>query len=514
LLCRPHGFLQEALAVIIMINKQRIDSLASSTKAFVHAIEAEIQACPELEKSVHLTEWLARFLTRNYCGIYEISRCENKLAERFEPQEVRKKTRDKNILHIASEVYIHGGHTRLLKHLLYAHASLKPLVAMTRSADVKKVSEVLSIDESSIFIFDSKSEVSRINSIANFAKEFNYIALHIHPDDVATTIAIKLAKKANPELKVFFINHSDHTFSVAIRQATQVLELSSYGWSLAKARGIEGNHTYLGIPIQPHQPERTPKQNQRLAITAASSYKFKPNHLFDLQKNIGYILKKDLSLNILAIGPRFFDYWWWLLKIRYPSRVKLVRRLAYPSYMEKIASCDLYIDSYPITGGTAFTEALLNGCLVMGLTGGPYGFGVADYLRAKTEAEFVDRALKLLNKDTVETAKQVQLREQSKDHHAIPVVSERFNAILNYGNFHTPPLSEVDITRYFDFETEWRKINKITPVSFRNIHQTCILKLLLKLSRLNIKNWINFNASLMLRYLIIKIKKEYKNCYD
>lgn len=70
-----------------------------------------------------------------------------------------------------------------------------------------------------------------------------------------------------------------------------------------------------------------------------------------------------------------------MLKIRFPNRLHIYRSLDYSSYISIVGQARIYLDSYPITGGTAYAEALSRGSLTIGFKPLLSGFTPLDRLR-------------------------------------------------------------------------------------------------------------------------------------
>jgi hypothetical protein len=447
--------------------------LTFRTSDLIAKIEQKISAGADTHSSILLAEWLARFLFSNYCGIYTLARVENALVSRFDL--VAFAGQRKAVLHVATELYAHGGHTRLMKNLVGAVDCTMRQTAITRATERNDIAHLLDIPPEEVRVFAETDEARKVVALAMYFVQFERLVLHLHPDDVTAAVAVGLAKKSFPHLKVFFVNHSDHTFSSAIASADCVLEISAYGLSLAEARGVAGRGSFIGIPIAPAGAKDQSLRTAGLVLTGGSAYKFRPDGHGGLASAFAALLSADKSLSIVAIGPRKGDYWWWPLKLRFPGRFRSIARVPYMEYLRLLSSCSLYVDSYPVTGGTAFTEALMGGAKVSGRTGGPNGYGMADKLRRNGEPLFVEHCLKLLGNDAAALLEQEQIRGQAVAFHSLGAVQKRFQTSLFDDAVHAPPSVLREAAFDFDFRSNWIATGRMVAVGFRTMAQIRLL---------------------------------------
>lgn len=447
------------------------------TASFVARIEQRILASEDVNFALRLAQWLARFLTANFCGIYQFEEIEHLLAQKIHvdlPQAINRE----DCVHVASEVYPYGGHTRLMRNLLSTDLKADRRVVLTRPADPSNAASILDVQPDHIRICRESSERDRVIELAALLIQYRVIVLHIHPDDVIAAVAIAVAKSAQPDLAVHFVNHSDHTFSAAIGHADIVFEVSGYGWSLRAARGTESRSTYLGIPLVVRQQASSTPVPGRL-LTGGSAYKYRPSGPRSLPRVLRTLMKREDAIQVVAIGPRVADFWWWPLKLCYPSRLTRHARIPHEEYVQQLASCSVYVDSYPVTGGTGFTEALIAGADVAGVRGGPNGYGLADALRSKNAGEFMDSTIRLLCRDPDALARQAEVRRRARELHAIDAVRARFTSALETGNLMQPPQELLCEDYEFDFRTEWNKRTRAVCAGFAGRRELGLLPTLL-----------------------------------
>jgi hypothetical protein len=418
----------------------------------------------DLERAVFGGEWLAKFLWNNACGIYRLDELETTLLDKISPCELQSSGLRRPELHIASELYGFGGHTRLLNSLMVEASD----VLITRPGSDGHIIKVLGIDPSRIHTVKEGSAMERIGQVASVAGDYERIVLHIHPDDVVCALALRLLRRSRPNAQILFVNHSDHTFSVAIGVADFVLEISSFGWALRESRGTEQRSSFIGIPVDARAPSKKVRRVPGLLLSGASPHKFRPIAGASLPRAMRTVLQELPETRMIVIGPRKRDWWWWPLKLRFGRRVRTYTLATHANYLSSLQTCSVYIDSYPILGGTAFTEALLHGCNVAGLVGLGLGYGAADSLRSGSATQLADHIRGLLAQELSLISRQETIRARARRFHCPRAVRDRLDATGNNGALNQPPPDFANVAFHRSFEDSWSKSIRLIVPGFRN----------------------------------------------
>lgn len=445
-------------------------------------IEFKIYNISDIQEKYILAKWLGRFLTVNNCEIYQLNEIELHLAKLTKqvlnlPKKLQKKRQ--NTLHIASEIYVYGGHTRLIKSLANVTGSDKSDLLITRNTKFEKLPRDIVEEIKNIFIIDDLLSINVVLQTVKNILSYRKIILHIHPDDIETSVALIIAKELDSSIDIYFLNHSDHTFSFGMQSADIVLEISGYGWDLRKSRGIEDKSSFLGLPISSRMVEV--KAQSGLIVSGGSGFKFKPLGGHSLKNLFFKILAKNHKYRIILIGPSYLtDLWILFVKLRHPLRFRVISRMDYADYIRILNKTSLYIDSYPVTGGTAFTEALINGLPVLGLSGGPNGYGLADCIRVSSEDDFIKKLVSILEADETEIKKQALIREYAKNYHSSDDLLSRYQSIVNFKKIIQPHPLLLNSSRIFGYDESWG--NFLTPCcpGFRNFDEVKCLRVLIK----------------------------------
>ncbi|CAM3457715.1 group 1 glycosyl transferase [Rouxiella silvae] len=316
----------------------------------------------------------------------------------------------RDCLHIISEAYIIGGHTRLMEKLAGMHTE-KPDLLITRSADEKALARCNSVF-STVYEIKSVELLEKIAEIRAHCALYKRVVLHIHSNDITTVVACGLVKKIQP-LRVYFVNHADHAFTFGSAIADYYFQLSSYGARLDSLKTLAGETSFLGIPVTDVRPATSASvdlSSPELLVdsklnffSSGSAIKFKPFQGADIRPLVRRILDTwpKATFTLVGITP-LTNFWWWPLKIRYGSRLKILRFLPYDKFIGLSREADFYVDSYPFPGGTAFAEQILGGKRGIGLVSKVQGYSPADKLKTDSVDQVIDKIKNYSDEGVVE----------------------------------------------------------------------------------------------------------------
>jgi hypothetical protein len=484
--------------------------------AFKTQVVDLIHESKQTNQKIELARWLGRFLTHNFVSVYSCEEIEEYLANyilKVSKSFVPKEKSEGELAVLATTLYKHGGHTRMIEGTLTCFNKFEELILVQHTNSdnmvverLRKIVQISSVDAV------SESPEDKILYLYNKLTSYKSIVLYINPDDIESALAIKIDKILNPNLRVyFFVNHSDHTFSYGRSSSDKVLEVSNYGWTLGRQHDLGDKQSFLGIPINNatiDSPKKIRSENQ-LVISGGAAYKFKSAGGFSLRPYLSMLLKSNKDVTVCLVGPGYYDSMWiFITKIFFPSRFKCVKRLDYLAYRELLSKTNVYIDSYPITGGTAFTEALLNGLKVIGISGCPCGYGYADKLRAKNVDGFVSGVQDLLDDKQEAIKYQSEIRGEARRYHSFDAFEDRLNRIV----FQSENIKQEEFAKnqhaQYDFVDIFNREKKIHSPELIGIDHFSSFMLLV----LGVKNKLGilFSLKLIARWMLLVIHQSRK----
>lgn len=322
----------------------------------------------------------------NDSGTYADDALVRAFADRF-PWTAPPGPGDRGIVHVISDAYRSGGHTRLMERLARAHTPAADLV-ITRSTEVDFAGAHPGLF-AALRDLSSLPATPRLEALSAELQHYRVIVLHLSEDDFVGAVAALRARRQGAQ--VLFVNHADHHFAYGRELADRVLQVSAYGAAMTRTHLPAAASAYVGIPLPgtPTAPASFPRGRVRV-LSAGNSWKYRPCGGLSLPDVIEELLAARPDLSFTVIGVRAArDRWWWPLKARHPRRVRLHGLMPYAHYVEAMASADVLLDSYPISGGTAFPEAVWAGRFACALRSPLGGASPADALRVKGAAELL-----------------------------------------------------------------------------------------------------------------------------
>ena len=359
----------------------------------------------DINKSVELAEVYGAILWAVDKGVYDDPELEDILTGRCMDivQIGEADLPSKDCIHLISEPYLIGGHTRLMEQLATMHVE-KPDLLITRQSDERAIERTRSFFNECASL-QPGTPLQKVAEIIECLKSYKRVVLHIHPDDIVAVIACRILKTISGA-KIFFVNHADHVFTYGSTVADVYFEISTFGLHRDMKKTISGDKSFLGIPLSTQlvlKKHRLPDKEDALNFfSAASPFKFKPVKGYDSRPTIQRVLSEFKRSTFWIVGANpYTNIWWWPLKLRYWSRFKILSSVPYASYLTLLEKADFYVDSYPTPGGTAFAEQLVSGRRCVGLRAPIQGYSPADNLKSKSIDDLMMSILQCDNDESV-----------------------------------------------------------------------------------------------------------------
>lgn len=278
------------------------------------------------------------------------------------------RTAKKRVVHVATETYNVGGHTRLLLNLVVNDKNSVHSLVLTQqaSADVPAwlINEIKK-SGGNIISLVSLSLVDRVKALqTQLSHQADKIFYHIHPDDSVAIAALA----AYPRPQVMAINHADHVFWLGSSLVDIVVCYRT--WSLGFSERYRHARKVVLLPT-PINPASTVidfkrkarkilsiKEEQVLIITVASLLKFKPSGDYHYYNTIRKILDKNPNVLIKIVGVSKNDN---LQKIGFAHHDRLELLGVMPNPQLYYEAADIYLDSMPFSSFTSLFEAMYFG---------------------------------------------------------------------------------------------------------------------------------------------------------
>lgn len=273
------------------------------------------------------------------------------------------------VLHVLSETYAVGGHTRLATRWIARDATRSHVVVLTRQGEpspaVAATFEELAVPVVSVGTPETPM-LERARDLRGLAASFDLVVLHIHPDDVPAILAFEPGPGRPPTV---FMNHADHAPWIGRRAFDVVLACRGDGSVVAQElRGIPAERCrVLPLPGDPPQALLSraearaalgiPEEAEVL-LTLGHPVKFTPLTGETLGGAILPTLRARPAASMIVVGPHAGLRPWPELIAQAGGKLHVIGPsldLA-PLY----AAADALIESYPLAGGTVVVEAALH----------------------------------------------------------------------------------------------------------------------------------------------------------
>lgn len=288
------------------------------------------------------------------------------------------------VLHVLSEAYGIGGHTRLVWRWIRADSTRTHSVILTRQMDADiptQLSSAVAITGGTARCLDRQRGgiLARARALQALAADFDHVIVHTHPWDVVPLIAFH-ADKGRPALTL--MNKDDHVFWLGASLPDQVAQMRYSGWRLSESRrGIAGGRCRLlplPLEIEPSAPRREEARrilgipgDTILLLSVASSYKYESvgEHLTHL---IMPLFEKRANILLLVLGAEPKGIWTTAFD-RTGGRIRALGKRNDARLYYRAA--DIYLDSFPLNSLTSALEA------------GTFGTPLVSYCPYSSDAE-------------------------------------------------------------------------------------------------------------------------------
>lgn len=322
-----------------------------------------------IESKLCMYQFCASSFWHNYSGTFAHYQLEEDLREisnEIIDYELNNNFQENHILHIMTEAYNTGGHTRVVENWIKATPHVHSVFLNNPFSDQPSfLVEAVADKKGSIIINDKNGFVEKARFLAQIASGFKYVVLHHHPHDILPLISFGTKKFLRP---IFFYNHADHVWGCGYSVSDYVIEICEQGVHHSiKYRGIPENKViFAGIPITlPEKSKWISHKESKYIVSMASAYKFKPIENLSFQNFIDRILYTEPNVEYYAIGVSSSDEDWQILQSKYPSRVHLTGVLKKEDAHKLIQRATLYMDSFPLGSTTSLLEAISLGIPVL-----------------------------------------------------------------------------------------------------------------------------------------------------
>ena len=428
------------------MNKDRAffkSRLEREQQTFLYLQEKAVLAKGE-NRRLFLAQKAVRFALDHSTGIYASAELENIFLESACKHTIPLPASfaSRSVLHVMTETYATGGHTRAAERWIENSASFmgKQSLCLTENEHQQipqRLKQAVSSCKGSItFLPDVCSLVEKGLRLRKLAAKYEFVVLHIHMHDPVPLIAF-----GTPDFKrpVFFFNHADHRFWLGVSISDKVVNFRNWAEELNMcARGVT-RQAHLSLPIDTLalSPATGAKEgassragfqlseNKFLIVTAGNAFKYEPLLHWDFKAAVQELLSHFPQVVLIGVGLKQVSFSTELEKA-FPEKFFAWDHLPPARLKELLACSDLTLDSFPMSGATMLLDALTQGSPLLSLA---CPTGQSDYI---TNSDAYCPNLQIWLKK----AKELILSKQARQYNVANLrnLLQRENNLLNWQN--------------------------------------------------------------------------------
>ena len=270
-----------------------------------------------------------------------------------------------SFLHVLTYVNTYGGHTRMMERWIQsAPKTEKHSVVILEMGEAnyypqkEALTQIIHEHNGDLFDYSGKEMHEKAKLLRQLASSYEYVISHVHMYDPTIILAFGVDDFTRP---VIHFNHSDDKFWCGASVIDMVADLRDNDWS-KKYRGIE-NRMLVRLPQDEKMVIRTKEesrkllgipQDEKMVLTCGQISKFHPLGNLDFVSVVAPVMEKYDNVRCYGIGvmDEVISSW----------KHEKFKALGFVDYSQKyfdyINACDIFINSFPVGGGTAIMDAL------------------------------------------------------------------------------------------------------------------------------------------------------------
>lgn len=326
-------------------------------------------------------EACAQFTFRNHVGLFSDGRLENiawYIGVRLDPKRAEPQLHalldgcpSGTTLHVVSNVYATGGHSRMLAKWINRDRQTPTLLVFTRpQAELPEFFSAI-INGRNIpvlYLGEIESLENRAIALRLIAARSSRVILHTNPDDVLPVLAFSVNENQVP---IALFNHAHYWFCLGSTVAAIYINTRDYFSNIsqrhrqARAACVLRN---AGGELLPYSSAAIDKAaakralgyplDQVMLLTMASSYYFKPAGAYDFFRTMQTLLERHAHIHFVFVGLKPGDSY-------IPDNLRVHPRIQYAGNIEDpnlyYQAADLFLESFPRPSLSATVQAVAIG---------------------------------------------------------------------------------------------------------------------------------------------------------
>ena len=273
------------------------------------------------------------------------------------------------VLHVLTEAYGTGGHTRLAWRWMSRDPRVSDVVLTHHRGDVPQpLLDVVAAQGATMHELRRSHPdlTTRVAALRALMDRADLVVLHVHPNDAIALAAVNLP---GPRPPVVYENHADHAYWLGVGAADLVCDLRASASRLSRGlRGIAPERIgVLPLPLETPPSAATAAQLRAelgiapdavVAVSVSAEHKIAATWGRGMDGLLDRALAMTPRLTVVLAGVPSQGVWARLEK-KHPGRFFLMGHVTDPG--PYYAMADVYLDGYPTRAVTSALEAALLG---------------------------------------------------------------------------------------------------------------------------------------------------------
>jgi hypothetical protein len=345
------------------------DSSVSSNKCTFNKLLAIAKNEKNIEEKCLVLSLASFYATYNYIGSMYSLELEDYLISISNnlPSDNPCIKRKKGCLHVVTEFYNHGGHSRVIERWLEFDKGFDDALVVINP---KRSSSVKLKSKCNVYSIIQNNFHDKAVALRNIALKYEKVVLHTHMYDVVPLIAFG---KKLPETTIYYYNHADHLFWIGRNISDITLNISTEAATISER--YRGNCTtvnfnnFLPVPLLldesldniscnkiKFKESLGVAENKRVILTVGSVTRYVTTEYSII--DVFNELNENLSDFIfLVVGAKKDDLFW--REVIVNDNFLVIDKVS-KEYFDKLVSiADLYIESFPFSSSTSSIEIIM-----------------------------------------------------------------------------------------------------------------------------------------------------------
>jgi len=329
-------------------------------------------------------KWAFDVAARRHPGLLVSAQLEQRLRElgieRVGRSGAARRTgRPERVLHVLTQAYEFGGHTRVVERWMLLDRERTPTVALTGQGDYPLPPTLQSAAREAggaVVELPRGSLLSRAWNLRALAEQHDLVVIHHHPNDVVPALAF--AQAEGRPATILFNHASDRTWAgVGISDVIANLWDHDDVNTRVRRGAVEEASLVLPIPVVPgNRVTRSQARSNlgldpdlQVVLSVGSAYKVAPVLEPSFTELLVGVAQASPRTLCLALGPEPDGAWEAVSRATGGRVVALGRRDNAVASM-LLAAADVLVDTWPASGATTLLDAALAGLPVVSLGDG------------------------------------------------------------------------------------------------------------------------------------------------